>query len=103
DPGGTFTDVTRVEAATGRLWTTKTSSTPDDPSRGFATGIAEAIRIAGIAAGDIDRVLHGTTVATNLILEGKGAPCALITTAGFKYVLDIGPQEGPRRDSLLGV
>jgi len=101
DTGGTFTDVTLFDAATGRLWTTKTSSTPDDPSRGFATGIAEAIRIAGIAAGDIDRVLHGTTVATNLILEGKGAPCALITTAGFKYVLEIGRQEVPRRDSLF--
>ncbi len=56
----------------------------------------------GRIAGDgIERVLHGTTVATNLILEGKGAPTALLTTAGFKYVIEIGRQDIPRRSSLF--
>jgi N-methylhydantoinase A len=101
DTGGTFTDVTLLDPATGRLWTAKTSSTPDDPSRGFGIGIAEALKASGLRAADVSRVLHGTTVATNLILEGKGAKCALITTAGFKYVLEIGRQDVPRRASLF--
>jgi N-methylhydantoinase A len=101
DTGGTFTDVTLLDQATGRIWTAKTPSTPDDPSRGFGTGIAAALTAAGLAGADIGRVLHGTTVATNLILEGKGAPSALITSSGFKFVLEIGRQDVPRRASLF--
>jgi len=101
DTGGTFTDVTLLDAVTGRIWTAKTPSTPDDPSRGFGNGIAEALTAAGLTGADIARVLHGTTVATNLILEGKGAPTALITTEGFKFVLEIGRQDVPRRASLF--
>jgi N-methylhydantoinase A len=101
DTGGTFTDVTLLDEATGRIWTAKTPSTPDDPSRGFGNGIAEALSAAGLTGADIARVLHGTTVATNLILEGKGAACALITTHGFKFVLEIGRQDVPRRASLF--
>ena len=101
DTGGTFTDVIALDWATGRISTAKTPSTPADPSIGFANGIEAARTIAGASGGDIDRVLHGTTVATNLILEGKGAPAALLTTAGFKYVLEIGRQEVPRRASLF--
>src|SRR6185295_14275730 len=71
------------------------------PSRGFGTGIAEVLKISGLGAADVGRVLHGTTVATNLILEGKGAKTALITSRGFKYVLEIGRQEVPRRASLF--
>src|ERR671924_172021 len=88
DTGGTFTDVTLLDPATGRLWTAKTPTTPDDPSRGFGNGIAEVLRASGLSGAEIARVLHGTTIATNLILEGKGSPAALITTAGFKYVLE---------------
>ena len=101
DTGGTFTDVTLLDPATGRVWTGKTPSTPDDPSRGFANGIAEVLATAELSGADIARVLHGTTVATNLILEGKGAHAALITTAGFKYVLEIGRQDVPRRANLF--
>ena len=101
DTGGTFTDVVLIDPETGRLWTAKTSSTPDDPSRGFGAGIGEVLGLSGVSAAEIARVLHGTTVATNLILEGKGAACALITSAGFKYVLEIGRQEVPRRASLF--
>jgi len=101
DTGGTFTDVTLLDQVTGRIWTAKTPSTPHDPSQGFGKGIAEALTAAGLSGADIARVLHGTTVATNLILEGKGAPTALITTRGFKFVLEIGRQDVPRRASLF--
>jgi N-methylhydantoinase A len=101
DTGGTFTDVTLLDPATGRLWSAKTPSTPHDPSQGFATGIAAALERAGLPGAEIARVLHGTTIATNLILEGKGADTALLTTAGFKYVLEIGRQDVPRRQSLF--
>ena len=101
DTGGTFTDVTLLDPATGRVWTAKTPSTPSDPSQGFGNGIAEVLKVSNLTGADIARVLHGTTVATNLILEGKGARAALITTAGFKYVLEIGRQDVPRRASLF--
>ena len=74
DTGGTFTDITLLDPATGRVWSAKTPSTPDDPSRGFGNGIAEVLQVAGLSGADVARVLHGTTIATNLILEGKGAP-----------------------------
>src|SRR5262245_4363734 len=101
DTGGTFTDVTLLDQVSGRSWTAKTPSTPEDPARGFGSGIAEALAAAGLTGADIGRVLHGTTVATNLILEGKGAASALITTSGFKFVLEIGRQDVPRRASLF--
>jgi N-methylhydantoinase A len=101
DTGGTFTDVILLDPASRRITAAKTASTPTDPSRGFRAGIEAAFDQAGIAGEGIDRVLHGTTVATNLILEGKGAPIALLTTAGFKYVLEIGRQDIPRRSSLF--
>jgi N-methylhydantoinase A len=101
DTGGTFTDVILLDAATGEVWTAKTPSTPDDPSLGFARGIAEVLEAAHRDGAGIARVLHGTTIATNLILEGKGAATALVTTAGFRYVLEIGRQDVPRRASLF--
>jgi N-methylhydantoinase A len=101
DTGGTFTDVILFDPAHGRLVTAKTPSSPADPSASFAAGVGAALAEAGVEGAAIARVLHGTTVATNLILEGKGAPAALLTTAGFKYVLEIGRQDIPRRSSLF--
>ena len=101
DTGGTFTDVILLDSTTGQIWNAKTPSTPEDPSLGFANGISEILSITGTAGGDVARVLHGTTVATNLILEGKGARVALLTTDGFKYVLEIGRQDVPRRSNLF--
>jgi N-methylhydantoinase A len=101
DTGGTFTDVILLDPVSGRLVTAKVPSSPADPSRSFVAGIGAALDQAGIEGADVARVLHGTTVATNLILEGKGAPTALLTTAGFKYVLEIGRQDIPRRSSLF--
>jgi N-methylhydantoinase A len=100
DIGGTFTDITLRDAATGRAWTAKTPSTPADPSEAFLTGLRLALELAGADAARVGRVLHGTTVATNLILEGKGATAALVTTSGFRHVLEIGRQDIPRRANL---
>ncbi|HXU91168.1 MAG TPA: hydantoinase/oxoprolinase family protein, partial [Methylomirabilota bacterium] len=101
DVGGTFTDVALVHERTGRLWVTKTPTTPDDPSQGFIAGIDKALRLAGVEAGALRHVLHGTTTATNAILERKGAATALLTTAGFRYVLEIGRHDIPRRENMF--
>ncbi len=100
DIGGTFTDVTLQDAASGQAWRAKTPSVPSDPSLAFITGVRLALEAAGRPATEVTRVLHGTTVATNLILEGKGATAALVTTAGFRHVLEIGRQDIPRRANL---
>ncbi len=100
DIGGTFTDVTLQNPVTGQAWRAKTPSIPADPSRAFINGVRLALESAGAEAASITRVLHGTTVATNMILEGKGARAALVTTQGFRHVLEIGRQDIPRRANL---
>lgn len=101
DTGGTFTDVTLFDRESGTMWTAKTPSTPTDPSIGFMNGITAALENADLTASDLGQVFHGTTVATNLILEGKGAEVGLLTSAGFKHVLEIGRQDIPRRANLF--
>ena len=101
DTGGTFTDVTLFDRDAGRMWAAKTPSTPEDPSTGFMNGISDALEQAGLSPTDLAQVFHGTTVATNLILEGKGAIVGLLTTEGFKHVLEIGRQDIPRRANLF--
>ena len=76
------------------------SSTPQDQSIGFDDGVAEGLQASGQKAHDISQLLHGTTVATNLILEGKGAACALLTTDGFRHVLEIARHDIPRKSNL---
>src|SRR5215831_2449256 len=95
DTGGTFTDCVWVEGRT--LKTLKVFSTPDDPSR----AIAEALRKIGSGAGVI--LLHGTTVGTNALLQRKGARTALLTTAGFEDVIEIGRQARPELYNLNAV
>src|SRR6185437_1244780 len=91
DIGGTFTDVMLQDQASGRAWRAKVPSLPADPSRAFLDGLRAALACAnGSGAGRIGRVLHGTTIATNMILEGKGARAALVTTEGFRHVLGAG-------------
>jgi N-methylhydantoinase A len=89
DVGGTFTDLLLHDDATGRIWQAKTPSTPADQSVGVLDGIRLVSRIAGITPNDITLVLHGTTVATNAVLEGKGARVGLLVTEGFEYVLHL--------------
>ena len=100
DIGGTFTDVALRDGATGEVWRAKTPSTPDDPSVAFLDGIRHALSDANRPASALTEVLHGTTVATNMILEGKGARAALVTTRGFRHVLAIGRQDIPRKANL---
>ncbi|HKX11229.1 MAG TPA: hydantoinase/oxoprolinase family protein, partial [Stellaceae bacterium] len=100
DIGGTFTDVTLLDRESGALWNAKTPSTPADPSEGFMAGISEAMASVKVPAEAFAHVFHGTTVATNLILEGKGAKAALLTTEGFKHVLEIGRHDIPRKANL---
>lgn len=100
DIGGTFTDVALRDGITGEVWRAKTPSTPDDPSAAFLDGIRRALAEAGREAHELTEVLHGTTVATNMILEDKGARAALVTTRGFRHVLSIGRQDIPRKANL---
>jgi ABC-type dipeptide/oligopeptide/nickel transport system permease subunit len=100
DVGGTFTDVCLV-AADGRFWITKSPTTPKDRSEGFLAGVRDVLDAAGVGFSDIERVMHGTTVATNAILEGDGARCALITTSGFRYVLELGRHDVPRGENIF--
>src|SRR5260370_38877776 len=102
DVGGTFTDITFTDAATGALWVAKTPSTPGDLSTGFDTAVRKVLALAGRAPGDVLRVFHGTTTATNAILEGKTPPTPLVTTPRFKYVLEIGRHDIPRHGNLYG-
>jgi N-methylhydantoinase A len=90
DIGGTFTDVTLAARRSGHIWQVKTPTTPHDPSDAFARGIRQVLEEAGVAPSQVGGVFHGTTVATNAILERKGARVGLLTTDGCRYVLHIG-------------
>ncbi|MCX8996989.1 hydantoinase/oxoprolinase family protein [Rhizobiaceae bacterium BDR2-2] len=88
DIGGTFTDVAMIRHD-HTIATRKVSSTPDDYGRGVVAGILELLEAEGLSPGDVGEVMHACTVATNVILEGKGAKTALITTRGFRDVLEM--------------
>lgn len=90
DIGGTFTDLVLHDPASGRATIWKESTTPDDPSRGALAGALEVLRRAGRQPCEVGRVVHATTLFTNALIERKGARTALITTAGFRDVLEIG-------------
>lgn len=89
DVGGTFTDVLLIDERTGATHRAKTASTPSDQSVGVLNGVRKACRQAGVELTEIGQVLHGTTVATNAILEGRGATVGLVTTSGFRQMLQI--------------
>ena len=95
DSGGTFTDVCLFDDTTGRVEVWKVASTPDDPSRGIARGVAEGIARVGALAADLGYFGHGTTVATNALIQHRGVPTGLITTDGFRDLLEIGRQKRP--------
>ncbi len=89
DVGGTFTDLLLFDTATGAFWRHKTPSTPHDSSEGILNGVTAICANAGVAANQIDYFLHGTTVATNAVLEGKGAKVGLVTTEGSRDIMQI--------------
>jgi N-methylhydantoinase A len=94
DTGGTFTDVVAVDEATGDVFGTKTPTTPHDPSLGVLEGIRKIL--AGVGAGAAAAVFHGTTVATNALLEERFSDLGLVTTEGFRHILEIARQAVPR-------
>ena len=89
DVGGTFTDLLLFDEQTGSFWRHKTPSTPADSSIGILTGVEAVCASAGIAPTDVELFLHGTTVATNAVLEGKGARVGLVVTEGYRQIMQI--------------
>lgn len=95
DTGGTFTDVVAVDDDSGEIVTTKTPSTPADPAEGFLSGIDKVLTRLGLGGEAISSVSHGTTVATNQLLEGRIENLGFITTEGYRHVLEIARQSVP--------
>lgn len=89
DVGGTFTDLLLLHERTGAFWRYKTPSTPHDSSEGILEGVAAICEAAKVDPKEIEYVLHGTTVATNAVLEGKGARVGLVTTEGYRHIMQI--------------
>ncbi len=95
DVGGTFTDLLLFNEATGDIHLLKTPSTPEDQSVGILTGIKKIVAESGVAPPDIRTLLHGTTVSTNIVLEGKGARVGLLVTENFEQVLHLARSQTP--------
>jgi N-methylhydantoinase A len=100
DVGGTFTDLVYCDLASGRIEIHKVSTTPDDPSRGVLQGVLELCAAAGVATGEIDYVFHGTTTATNAVLEHKGVVAGMITNEGFRDIIHIGRHQRVQHYSI---
>ena len=100
DVGGTFTDFFVLDLERNRSWVHKTPSTPADPSEAIRTGLREILLASGVAANSVARIAHGTTVATNALIQRRGAKVALIVTEGFRDLLEIGRQTRPHLYSL---
>ncbi len=95
DTGGTFTDLTLSSLSDGKYWFHKVPTTPEDASVGILDGMREILALSGRKAEDVTFVCHGTTLATNAVLEGKIAPTGMITTLGFRDVLELARQRRP--------
>jgi N-methylhydantoinase A len=95
DVGGTFTDLLLVHDETGALHRVKTPSTPADPAEGVLVGVRRICEESGVPPEQLAYVMHGTTVATNALLEAKGARVGLITTKGFKQILHLARSQTP--------
>src|ERR1700712_2286167 len=99
DTGGTFTDVVALDEVTGELVSTKVASTPADPAQGFLAGIDKVLDTLGIprdqAGQALTAVCHGTTVATNQLLEGKVGVLGFIASEGYEFLLEIARQSVP--------
>jgi N-methylhydantoinase A len=89
DVGGTFTDVVLVDDATGKIWSTKVPTTPKDRVVGAIDGFRRILHLSGSSSAEVAFIGHGTTMATNMVVEGKGASTALVTTRGFRDILEL--------------
>ena len=101
DVGGTFTDLSVFNTGTETIFNHKLSSTPGDPSQAIVDGIRDVIRLLEFEAEEISYLAHGTTVATNALIEKKGARVGVITTQGLKDLMEIGWQKRPNLYDLL--
>lgn len=101
DVGGTFTDLIYLDPETGDMGIHKVSTTPDDPSQGVMTGLKALMEQRGIDPAQVTQLLHGTTTATNAVLEGKGARAGMITNDGFRDILHIGRHQRPDHYSIM--
>ncbi len=100
DVGGTFTDLIYVDDETGEIRVHKLPTTPHDPSRGTVQGIEELSKAAGQSPAALDQVFHGTTIATNIVIEHSGAKVGLITTEGYRDILHIARHKKPFNFSI---
>ena len=101
DIGGTFTDFMLYDTESGSVHVHKVRSTPEDPGRAMVAGLGELCGQAGVAPAQIDAVFHGTTVATNAVLEHRGAEAGMLTTKGFRDVVHIGRHQRPQHYSIM--
>src|SRR5579875_2511860 len=101
DVGGTFTDVTLVNVDSGVVLNHKVRSTPSDPSRAIMTGIEQILELNDVPVEKVGYLAHGTTVATNALIERKGALTGLLVTQGISDLLEIGRQTRPSLYNLL--
>ena len=95
DVGGTFTDFYLHNTTTGSFYIGKTPSTPHNPAEAIVTGLLDICKKHNVALDSISRLSHGTTVGTNTLIQRSGSKVALITTKGFKDLLEIGRQTRP--------
>jgi N-methylhydantoinase A len=100
DVGGTFTDLMLVDDARGQVTVHKVPSSPADPSLATMTGLRELCELADVGISAIDQLLHGTTVATNIVLERNGSRTGMITTRGFRDLIYIGRHRRPKTFSI---
>lgn len=101
DIGGTFTDLMLADVARGATWIHKVPTTTADPSIGMVQGILELCARAGVDPATIDQVLHGTTIATNALLEHDGAKTGMITNKGYRDIIHIGRHQRPQHYSIM--
>ncbi len=101
DIGGTFTDIMLADTDSGSTFIHKVPTTPQDPSKGMMRGIIEICEQARISPGSINHVLHGTTTATNAMLENDGARTGMITTEGYRDIIHIGRHQRPQHFSIM--
>ena len=101
DVGGTFTDIVCTDTETRHTIIHKSPTTPDDPSHGVIIGVSELCERFGLLRGDIDHVLHGTTIATNAVLEYNGAVTGMVTSEGYRDILHIGRHQRPQHYSIM--
>ncbi|MEM8694231.1 MAG: hydantoinase/oxoprolinase family protein [Pseudomonadota bacterium] len=101
DVGGTFTDLIYVDRESGEQGIHKVSTTPDDPSLGVINGLAELMEQGSIAPSDVAQIFHGTTTATNAVLEARGATAGMITNDGFRDIIHIGRHQRPDHYSIM--